>query len=169
MPVQYYGDPTTRYCQTTCPSGYYALDDTYRCVTDCPVTSAKSGYLLFKDLTNRKCVSTCPDTAPYAYPLAADRFCYATCPAGTFSTDAKDRRCVATCPYNSTYKLYGYNGKCIAICPLGYWADPFTITCLTNCTSASYPFKDNSTGTGLCVSRCPAPSFFGYTGNYSCI
>ncbi len=159
MPTQYYGDPTTRYCQTVCPTGYYALDDTYRCVTDCPVTSTKSGYLLFKDQTNRKCVSTCPDSAPYAYP--SDRFCYTSCPTGTFATDAKDRSCVATCPYNSTYKLFAHSGKCIATCPVGYWADPFTISCLTNCTSVSHPFKDNSTGTGKCVSICPAPSFFG--------
>ncbi len=68
---------------------------------------------------------------------------------------------MTTCPYNTTYKLYGYNGKCIATCPIGFWADPHTITCLANCTSASYPFKDNSTGTGVCVSMCPAPNFFG--------
>ena len=62
VPIQHYGDPTTRFCKTICPTGYFALDDTYRCVVDCPATSAATGLLLFRDITNRKCVSKCPDS-----------------------------------------------------------------------------------------------------------
>jgi hypothetical protein len=133
------------------------------CVTDCPVTSTKSGYLLFKDTVNRKCVSMCPSTAPYGYPssIGGDRICYANCPSGSYATNATDHRCVTTCSNNATYNLYAYNGSCTSSCPLGYWADPATIKCLANCSSSSYPFKDNSTGINQCVSMCPAPDYFG--------
>lgn len=124
VPIRYYGDPTTRYCKTSCPIGYYALDDTYRCVTACPTTSTKSLLALYKDITNRRCVNVCPETEPYAYPT--DGVCYSTCPGGTFASDAATRQCVPVCPQNTVFKLYGYLGKCIPNCPLGFWGDPFT-------------------------------------------
>jgi hypothetical protein len=134
-----------------------------KCVIDCPVTSS-AGNLLFRDSTTWKCVTTCSTAVPYAY--VTDRNCYANCPVGTFASDATDRRCLGTCPFNTSYKLYAHtytNGtrKCLAICPTGFWADPFLISCVSNCLSAGYRYKDNSTGVNLCVATCPAPNYFG--------
>ncbi len=76
---------------------------------------------------------------------------------------------MSVCPYNSSYYLYGYLGVCIARCPDGYWGDPTSKKCLANCSSSSYPFKDNSTGLNICVAVCPAPNYFGETTNYYCV
>lgn len=162
IPIQYYGDNSTRYCVQNCPNQTYAYDDLYRCWSDCPTTNL-AGNLLFKDNTNWKCVTTCPSTSPYGYTV--DRTCYDNCPATTYASNATDKRCVATCQNNATFKLYAYTlnniRTCVALCPDGYWADPFSLTCLTNCSSSSYPYKDNSTGANLCVTVCPGPNYFG--------
>ncbi len=171
VPIQYYGDNSTRYCVQNCPINSFAYDDVYRCWIDCPTTSL-AGNLLFRDNTTWKCVTTCSSAVPYAYTV--DRNCYANCPSGTFASNATDRRCLATCPNNANFKLWAYtnsNGirSCVANCPVGYWADPHTLTCVTNCSYSGFPYKDNSTGANLCVTTCPGPNYFGENSTYYCI
>lgn len=60
VPTKYYGDNATRYCTTECSSGY-AYDGTFRCLADCPTTD-NYGNTLFRDQTNKKCATNCPDT-----------------------------------------------------------------------------------------------------------
>lgn len=77
--------------------------------------------------------------------------------------------CVATCPHTYLnaavpYKTYALGRECVSYCPITgaslSWADPATAKCLTTCTSASFPYMDNSTGQNLCVASCPAPNRF---------
>ena len=157
-----------------CPDGSFASDDYYRCWADCPTTSPKNSKKLFRDYTNKKCVSNCPSSEPYGYE--DDRKCYSTCPGSSYKSDATEMRCVNTCPNSitgSTYRTYGYNvstndGECVAHCPDGYWADSTTATCVQTCPG-SIPYKDDSTGDNVCVATCPAPNRFADTDTNVCV
>ena len=80
-------------------------------------------------------------------------------------------RCVNVCPHpliGDTYVTYGHQGDCIAHCPSGFWADPSTATCVTDCTDSTYDYMDDSTGDYMCVTACPAPNRFLDTATDTC-
>lgn len=166
----------TRRCVEKCPNNTYAFADLYRCWLDCPTTSNVSGQLLFRDKVYWRCVTLCPPEAPYAN--VDDRFCYATCPNTTnnasylldyFAVDGLSPRCVSVCPYNSSFQLFGYQGKCIPLCPAGTWGDPASKLCVTNCSNSTYPFKDSSSGQNICVANCSYPDWFRDNTTFSCV
>ena len=75
-----------------------------------------------------------------------------------------EMRCVNVCPHKNLdsgiYTLYGLDDDCITYCPAGYWGDPSTALCKTDCTNAAFDYKDSSSGQRLCVNICPAPNYF---------
>jgi len=148
----------------------------YRCWIDCPTTSIVTGALLFKDKTNWRCVPNCPSSAPYANQ--DDRTCYSICPnisnggsaINYYAVNGINSQCVSTCPYNSTFWLFGYQGNCIPSCPSGYWGDPITKLCLTNCNSSSgYPYKDGSSGINVCVQNCTHSNYYRDNTTFTCV
>lgn len=178
LPVETFGDNTTRTCVAQCPNNSYAYADVYRCWADCPTSSIVTQQLLFKDSLNWKCVTRCPSGAPYAYADASYRACYLNCPnltntvsfpRDTYAVDGLNARCVDVCPYNSSFQLFGYQGKCIPLCPVGTWGDPTTKLCKTTCASAAYPFKDSSSGQNICVQNCSYPDWFRDNTTSTCV
>lgn len=178
LPTETFGDNLTRNCVTKCPNNSYAYTDLYRCWANCPKTSVVSGALLFQDKDNWRCVPNCPSTSPYGNE--DDGTCYLNCPNTTnsasttnyYAVDGNNPRCVSTCPYNSSYWLFGYQGKCIPRCPSGSWGDPATKLCLANCnnaTAAPYPFKDSSSGINVCVANCPYSNYFRDNSTFTCV
>jgi len=164
---------------TNCPNNSYAYTDLYRCWADCPKTSIVTGQLLFKDTLNWRCVPNCPSATPYANAEDNNnRFCYANCPnisntvgqtVDYYAVDGLSPRCVSVCPYNSSFQLFGYQGKCIPLCPSGTWGDPATKLCISNCTNSPYLYKDNSTGQNICVQNCSYPYSFRDNTTGTCV
>ena len=179
IPVETFGDNVTRNCLPNCPNNSYAYTDLYRCWADCPKTSIVTNQLLFKDKLNWRCVPNCPSATPYANAEDNnDRFCYTNCPNRTnkagqtvdyYAVDGLSPLCVSVCPYNATFKLFGYQGKCIALCPDGTWGDPATKLCISNCTNSPFLYKDNSTGQNICSSNCSYPNFFRDNTTGTCV
>lgn len=178
LPIETFGDAYSRKCVTNCPNGTYAYTDTYMCVADCPVTSVVSGSLIFKDQVYWRCVPNCPAEAPYACKNISDRTCYSICPNTSntvgqpldyFAVSGMFPECVSVCPYNSTFTTFGYQGKCVPRCPSGTWGDPFSKLCLSNCTSTSFLYKDNSGGTNFCVFNCSDLNYFRDNTTYTCV
>ena len=178
VPTETFGDNHTRQCLTSCPSNSYAYTDTYKCLDDCPTTSTVTGSRLFRDKTNWKCVPNCPETEPYA--SFTHRICYMNCPNITNGGDSSDyyavdgfsKQCVSACPHNSTFSLYGHEGKCIPRCPDGFYGDPGNQLCVNNCdnaTAAARPFKDSSGGINICVANCSESNFFRDNTTFTCV
>ena len=177
FPVETFGDNSSRSCVSKCPNNSYAYTDSYMCLSDCPTTSV-ANTLLFKDNLNWRCVTNCPAEAPYACWDTSYRTCYANCPNTTntagqtfnfYAVNGVSPQCVSVCPYNSTFRLFGYNGACIPRCPNGTWGDPATKLCVSNCTDTAYLYKDSSSGSFLCVFTCSSLNYFRDNSTYTCV
>ena len=71
-----------------------------------------------------------------------------------YFAEDQNRTCVLSCPWNSS--LYGDNTtkKCVATCPVGYFADEMMKICTQLC---SMGYGDNTTR--KCVMNCPTKYF----------
>lgn len=101
-----YGDPTTKFCVSTCPSGYYADDSTRLCVTACPATYGLHGT--FADNDTNICVAYCTGSNEFADPQTIKRYCvYKYCSQSPYVAfaDPSSKSCVPVCP--SSPSLYG--------------------------------------------------------------
>lgn len=139
-------------CVINCTSGTYANDATNHCETACPNTS------YFADPGIPKCVTVCQTPDLYADTESGNK-CVASCNQTNFAQyrDFSTRKCVTNC--NAALDLFSDPDTlyCVYNCSLGLYRDQLSIPtnkrCVSNCVSPNW--GDNSTGFGLCVSRCP--------------
>lgn len=132
----YYGDPTTRQCETTCqtPTLYTADPANKLCTLKCT-------YGTFR---NNNTALTPPS------PI-----CITNCPSGY--GDFTTRICVATCSiYTQTFGFYNSTSQyslCVSLCPLTYYAENVTRTCTTSCPSTPLMYFAYNT-TRVCATYC---------------
>ncbi len=71
---------------------------------------------------------------------------------------------------NNTY-AYDPNNTCLSVCPEGYFADNYTLSCVQSCPIQNGQYADPSTN--LCVDMCPQnPDLYGENinnGNNTCV
>ena len=98
-----------------CKSGYYFIEGTTDCLSECPenkyisgnscVTSCPASYFIY----NRECVDVCPSNAPYTED--SDKNCLSECPSNKFINGYS---CVTSCPIKTLD-----NTICVDECPEG--------------------------------------------------
>lgn len=175
----YYGDPHTRNCETSCNNLTYSADPwVNRCLLQCsdglfskPGTAGLSPICLatcasgYADPTTRACVSTCPALArSFGFSNTTGGFCLTLCPTSNFAYPI-GRVCVTHC--TTPYFAYTPTRECVLSCNNSF-ADPSSgiNVCAATCSSASFPYADNSTN--MCVPICPTqPDYF--ASNHVCV
>ena len=110
-PTVYTADPATSLCALRCSSGTFRYNITSICITNCP-----SGY---GDNNTRICVATCPQlsyTFGFYNSTSGYRICLLKCPSGYFAQNVT-RTCVTLCPspastapLTSSITYFAYNG-----------------------------------------------------------
>ena len=146
--------PTGTGCQNSCPSPGYWQDTTNHicagCHTACSVCTGSS---------NTQC-SACK-SGYFLQPAPDDTTCLSTCPVGYWK-DNTDHIC-ALCDTSCAECLGGTNNQCSS-CNDGYFLQPSSTTCLSNCPSGKW--KD--TANNICVDSCPSPGYWQDTTNHIC-
>jgi hypothetical protein len=138
----YYTLNTTRLCVTNCPSPFFADPITRDCAFSCQVNQN-----LYADNVSRTCASACPNVSGIP----------------TYAEDST-KTCVWKCPF--TPSRYGVNStnRCEHTCPSGSFGDNDTRLCLATCffgvvfnNITKYSFGENTTK--FCLLQCPPGSW----------
>jgi hypothetical protein len=114
-------------CVETCPSGTYADNSTWKCVTYCPINPA-----LYADKNSSICVINCPNN---------------------FYGDDFSRTCVSTCPTNPVYYAYDLTHRCYKDCLYPYFGQT-DLPDIGKCVSACYWGQYRNMTTHRCE-KCP--------------
>lgn len=107
-----FADPVSRTCVDTCPSGYFARNDTQTCEKNCPPNS-------FADSLLRICVAKC-SVDPVFYGDRASWKCVPECPTYSYGN-----------PLNQECEPNGLGG--VSTCPDDHFADSTTQLCVEVC------------------------------------
>ena len=151
---------------TSCKPGFYLSDCSGSCHAYCSVctgpsntecSACKSGYFLQPASTT--CDSNCPSTAHWKDTI--NNICVNSCPIGYYEGYTSDEcmPCHAACSKCED----GTHTFCLA-CNDGYFLQPSSTTCLSNCPSGKW--KD--TANNICVDSCPSPGYWQDTTNHIC-
>ena len=122
---------------TTCSlaNNEYADDYNNLCTTTCTHTST---YFSYADENTRKCVTSCNSSLGEV----GDRLIW---------------KCVPRCSSLSEYADL-VNGYCVSQCPVNYFADNRTQTCISNCSQYTLMYGD--TANRVCVEQCPSGTLY---------
>ena len=166
---------TTRRCLKYCEAGYYALDTTRECVSNCPNYYFINNTL---DTTEYRCVARCPNNT--FINSSTDKHCVKSqnCPSGQWG-NPWNGQCVTHCPSSGGVQLFADmnpNVKmCVYYCPKNYYIQNETNNwkCVSDCTGVANRFIDyismkcvqncpNGTfaySNGTCLTKCPTNSY----------
>jgi hypothetical protein len=161
-------DSSSAVCASSCPVGLYKYDantsclsscpslldpTTSKCVEKCPFNSA-SNTVLYANLITKTCVSSssCPSNTYASDDLLQ---CVGTCPNGTYISG---KNCVAACPDGSYINKANQSCVLATNCPLGYFGNNQTRTCVAVCTNGT--FADSATK--MCLTTCYGSNFGDY-------
>lgn len=152
-----YSDDVSKTCVITCPNGTYANDFTRHCETGCSGT-------YFADPGINRCVQICHTQDLYADVDSGNK-CVTECnqTGATRFRDPTTKTCVSACPVDKQLFADTTAKSCVYNCTPGTYAYshvPANKRCMTACLPPY--FADNSTGYGVCITRCPEdPILFG--------
>lgn len=131
---------------STCPDGTWASTTNRQCVTNCPASQFRFNG------TKYECVNICPSN-PDLYGDPNTWNCVYACTANTLYpfADPTDRMCKSSC-----LPLFQYNGRCMKLCPLGYFAN-LEGNCVIPVQCNTTLYADNATT--KCISPCVGGAF----------
>ena len=176
-------EPDATTCSSSCPLGFWEDTTNHICVpcnvacvlcsdgTHTQCTACSPGYFL-QPSPSTVCLNACPDGYWGNSGSNSCDTCNAAC---AICTGPSDTQCSAC---NSGYFLQPSSTTCLDSCPIGYWGNTTSNTCMecdiacSNCTNATntacsacntgYFLQPSST---TCLSSCPNGSFPNSTGN----
>ena len=130
---------------SSCPNGTFFNNDTYQCLSVCPLDT-NTNHQLYGDNSSA--------TAEHKCVNATD------CPYGYYADDNLGL-CVSACTENQW--IHGKN--CLPQCPDGYYGNPSTLTCVLPAGCPTNYYADNETVS--CVSECQGS--FGDASTHRCV
>ena len=156
-------DTTTKECVSKCPTSTFLYLTDKKCYESCQDESIIDKNLFTYD-DKALCVEHCPF---FFYQTETQRKCVDSCatiPGDFFINSENPRQCISSCEngysYNnicyascskaeSDHVLYTYESKCYDECPTNLLNDYDSKTCVVQCPSTSYVYKDK-----FCYKNC---------------